>query len=178
MPSSSRVRRTRAPNRSASWASRPEDLGRPVSALTLAATPGGQRDQVGQHTAAAAVPLGRDEQVVLDGEPPEDLDPLEGAPQAGASPPLRTGAGEVVAVHLDPTFVGDPHTGDHVEERRLPGTVGADQPADLTGRDPEGHAVEGGDAPEPHADVGDDECIAFPFSNHRAPCLSCGSRRP
>ena len=49
--------------------------------------------------------------------------------------------------------------GEHVEERRLAGAVGAEEAEDLAGRDLEADVRQGGDAAEVHRDVADHQPV-------------------
>ena len=63
-----------------------EHVGDLRAPLPLAAPPGGERDEVGDEAAAAAAPLERGEDVVLDREPAEGLHSLERAAKTLARP--------------------------------------------------------------------------------------------
>src|SRR5207247_5352515 len=89
-----------------------------------------------------------DGDVLGDGEGGEDPRVLEGATEAVRRPPVGTPAGDVDAAEEDAAGVRRQQSGDQVEDRRLAGAVGADEPEDLMGGEGKGHVVDRGDAAE------------------------------
>ena len=78
---------------------------------------------------------------------------LVGPAEAEPRPPVRRQVGHVLAEELDRARGREVVAGDHVEERRLPGPVRAEDRAALADRDLHGHvakSLEGAEAP-PHA---------------------------
>src|SRR4051794_15794572 len=66
---------------------------------------------------------------------------------------MRRQLAELMPVEGDPARVGLEHATHTVEERRLTGAVGPDEPDDLPGIDPKGSVVERGDPAEADGDV-------------------------
>ena len=89
--------------------------------------------------------VGRGAQVLGDGQVLEDLQGLERAGHPGARPSVGRQAIESPAVEHHLARVLD-ETGGRVHERRLAGTVGADEPDDLPGLDRHADVADGGDA--------------------------------
>src|SRR5205823_1184421 len=96
-------------------------------------------------------------EVLEHGQAGEELEVLERAGQAQPGPAVGREGQEVVRLEVDRAGVGLEHTAHTVEERGLAGAVGSDQADDLAGVDPQGDAVEGGDAAEVDGDVLDFE---------------------
>src|ERR1700730_7197423 len=76
-----------------------------------------------------------DDDVVDDGHGLEAFHDLEGARDAALAALRRRQRGDVFAVEKDRPLGRQPHTRDQVEQRRLAGTVGTDQPDDLAASD-------------------------------------------
>ena len=92
-----------------------------------------------------------------DGERREQPGVLE-RPAEAAAGPGRSGCsvGDVVAVEHDRAVVGGQEAGDEVEQRRLAGAVGPDEPEDLARvRASKRDVVDGGDAAEALGDAAD-----------------------
>src|SRR5947209_11486374 len=83
-----------------------------------------------------------------DGERREEEGVLEGPAQAAAGPLVRRPIGDVVAAEDHPATVDGVEPRDAVHERRLAGTVVADEPNDLALAKLEVDVVDGGDATE------------------------------
>ena len=99
----------------------------------------------------------RDRDVLADrqvGERPRDL---VGPRHAQPGDPVRRAAGHVHAAHDDPPAVRPVMAADHVDERRLAGAVGADEPQDLPFPDLETHPAERLEAAKRLPHVGADE---------------------
>src|SRR5262249_45646590 len=86
--------------------------------------------------------LRRDEDVLARGQAAEGLEPLERAPDAESGPLVRLATGDVAAVELHVPCARRLQAGDHVEERRLAGAVGADEARDVSGLDVDGQVAE------------------------------------
>src|SRR4051812_39131765 len=97
--------------------------------------------------------LCRSQDVLVDSERPEDLETLEGAGDAEPRSFVRWQPADVPAGDVDAPPGGLLQSGDDVEGRGLAGTVGSDQPRDLTRLHGERHVADGGDATELHRDV-------------------------
>src|SRR5206468_8024759 len=78
----------------------------------------------------------------------ERLHELEGARETEPADRVRRLPGHVVAREDDAAGFGPVVAGDHVEERRLAGAVGADDPEDLAGRHRDAHLGHGGETAE------------------------------
>ena len=100
-----------------------------------------------QPTVPAPGALGH-EHVVADAHAGEELDALEGPPEAQTGPPVDGQAGDVALVEDDPACLGSEDAEEAVEERRLARAVRADEADRLTRRHLEGDVVERGDARE------------------------------
>ena len=94
----------------------------------------------------------RQVQVVLDGEPAEQPRRLERPREPHASPLARLQERHVAPEELDATLRRRELPRDQVEQRRLPGPVGAEHGPALAGPHVEVHAAHGVDAPEPAVD--------------------------
>ena len=109
------------------------------------------------HEPRALVGVAAEQEVLEHGGVLEQLDVLEG--------PRDPAPGDLVGRHArDVLAVEDQASGrwlvdarDQVEDRRLPGAVGADDREDLAGLDREAHPVDGPDAAEAHPEVVDRE---------------------
>ena len=130
-----------------------EHLLHPCPSVALAPAASRRVDEVGEEAPTAAPPLERGQDVVLDREPPERLHPLEGAAQPAPGPCRGRHPGEVTTREHDAPVVRRAHTGHHVEQRRLAGTIRADDAQHLARVGVERHAVERGDATEAHRDA-------------------------
>ncbi|ORE91538.1 membrane associated protein [Stappia sp. 22II-S9-Z10] len=85
----------------------------------------------------------------------ELLGELKGAQQAAPEELVRGEAGDVLAVQPHGAGGRRIEPGDDVEERRLAGAVGADQPGDGAAPDRQRHVTHGVDAAEPLRQAGD-----------------------
>ena len=81
------------------------------------------------------------EHVLLDAELAKHGRLLREVADPEPRPPVHGFLGEIVAIERDPSLVGADQTGDHVEARRLPRPVGAEQPDDLPLLEPQAHVV-------------------------------------
>jgi hypothetical protein len=88
------------------------------------------------------VPVGSRLDVLLDGHVEEEPQRLERARDAELGDPVRLEPDDVPPVEEDVAAVGRVDPGDEVEERRLPGAVGADHAHDLALVDPEVEPVD------------------------------------
>ena len=116
---------------------------------TLALSRAGSACTRSSEEPADRLPLGGDPEVVLDREVVEQLQRLPGAAEPE---PLALVGGEVLdvaAVEADPARRRD-EPGEAVDERRLAGPVGTDQPDDLAFLDVEVDLVDGAQAAERH----------------------------
>ena len=104
--------------------------------------------------------LERHGQGIAHGQPREEARVLEGAPQPEPGAGRGRALGHVEAAQLDVTGVGPQEARDHVEERRLAGAVGPDDPDDLPVGRVQGHVVERGIAPEGERDAAHVEVVA------------------
>ena len=120
--------------------------------------------------------LGSHLDVVAGGERAEQLETLERPPQAEAGARMGPEAGDVLLAQQHLAVGRALESGDHVEQRRLPGAVRPDQPMDLPGRDLERDAIEGLQPSEPHRDVADREHGALRLSQRSPP--PAGTARP
>ena len=92
----------------------------------------GRRARAAQDPAEPAlVALGGDEQVLQDGETHEQARELEGAPDAEVEHAVGRSVGDLVAAIAHGALLDALIAGDDIEERRLAGSVGADQAVDL-----------------------------------------------
>ena len=113
---------------------------------------------------------------------PRRVQRLERAAEAGAGPlrPGRRRASSTPSRSTPPATSGE--AGDGVDDRRLAGAVGADQPGDLAGRDREREVVDRGDAAVAHGDVLHLEHLragrARLLGGQRRPAHGLASRRP
>ena len=76
------------------------------------------------------------------GEVVEQLHQLEGAHQPASGDALWRNAGQLLVLEEDAAFGGVDEPGDHVEQRRLAGAVGADDGGDTLGGNLEAHVVD------------------------------------
>jgi hypothetical protein len=100
------------------------------------------------HDAAAEARMHADQYVLQRRHVLEEPDVLEGAADASLRERVRRLAGEVLAAEGDRAVGRLVDPGEHVEERRLAGPVGADQADDRACRDEEVHVVDGDEAAE------------------------------
>src|SRR3546814_10654862 len=112
--------------------------------------------------------VARQPNVLADGEQPEQLEALEGASQALASTLERRQRRDVAPADGDGASAGGLQAADDVEERRLAGAVGADEPGDDAGGCVDLDAVQGGPASEAHADVAHAQGARRPLARHGA----------
>jgi len=98
-----------------------------------------------------------DQDVVERGERPEDLGVLERARHATAGDLVRRQSQQVDAVEGGAAGGRAIEAGQHVEDGRLPGAVGADQREDLAPRRVEAHAAERGEPAEGDGEILDAE---------------------
>ena len=94
----------------------------------------------------------RGEEVLLDGEPAEEFDVLEGASEPGGDALVREHALDRGSAENDAPRLRLHEPGDRIEQRRLAGAVRAEQSDDLAGLDRDRHVVERGDPAEPHGE--------------------------
>ena len=95
---------------------------------------------------------------------PEQADVLERARETAPREPVRRPAVDVDCRRASTTPGRALEARHDVDERRLPGAVGPDQPEDLAARELQVDAVDGLDALEMHLDVGDlQEVRAVPY---------------
>ena len=87
--------------------------------------------------------------VLEHGQPAKELDVLECARDTAPHDIARTGTQQAFAVEAHVSLFRRVEPRDHVERRRLPGTVRTDQPDDLARVGAEGDAVQRDDAAEP-----------------------------
>jgi hypothetical protein len=114
----------------------------------------GRHHQIAQH-APDRRPLGRDEQVLLDGEVVEQLDRLEGTDQAATRHRMCHLAVQRYALERDVPAARRVIAGQRVDKRRLAGAVGSDQADDLTLRNRQRDVVDSHDGAVRHAEVDD-----------------------
>ena len=88
---------------------------------------------------------------------PEELEALEGAGDAESGPVMRRQAGDVLTAEAHPPVRGGLQAGDDVEERGLPGPVGADEAVDGAGVDLQIDVLQGLEPAEAHRDLFDQE---------------------
>src|SRR6185295_15082784 len=86
--------------------------------------------------------------VLEQGQPAERPGDLEGPADAEVDDPVRGLPGELVPFEPDRARVGDERTREQVEDRALAGSVGSDQPEDLTRLDRERDLIHGDEAAE------------------------------
>jgi hypothetical protein len=80
--------------------------------------------------------------VLKHGEVPEQLHQLEGAHQPARSDVFRRNAGQLLVLEEDAACGGVEEPGDHIEQRRLAGAVGADDGGDTLRGNLEAHVVD------------------------------------
>jgi hypothetical protein len=115
--------------------------------------PGAAEPRDGGEGAVADVVVPAEHEVLQHGQVLEQLDVLEGPGHAELGDLVRAQTGEVVPVERHPALLRPVHTGDHIEDRRLPGPIGPDDGEQLVLGDGERNTVDGFDAGEAEPDV-------------------------
>jgi len=103
----------------------------------------------------------------------KDLEILKGAPDPEGRSVRRREPVQEAAAEANAAPVEGEETADQVEERRLPGAVGADDRPDLSRKDLEADAGDGDDAAELLPDVTDFE----ERTGHATPLVGAGGAR-
>ena len=99
------------------------------------------------------MPVAAHEQVLQHARVLEELDVLEGSRDSEAGDFRGREAKQVLAREAQVALLRLVDAGDHIEERRLAGTVGADDGEDLAGLDRERDPLQCRDAAEAHSDA-------------------------
>jgi hypothetical protein len=108
--------------------------------------------QAAPEEARRRITLAADHDVLDHGEAREELDVLKGAGEAEAREAVRGEAGQRRSPELELALGRSIDSGDHVEEGRLPRTVGTDDRLDLAFRHIEAAVVNRPHATEPLGD--------------------------
>ena len=133
-----------------------DQLARPAPDPLLLA-PHGREPEGARHEVPAGPAVHADHDVLQDREAREQGEVLERAADPERRDPVRRGVVDRAPLELERAPLRRVEPGQAVEDGRLAGAVGADQPHDLAGGHLEGDAVEGDDAAEPHREVADRE---------------------
>jgi hypothetical protein len=94
----------------------------------------------------------RHHEVLEHRHPSEQPHLLEGTADTHRSSLVCEQVGDVALIEEDASALGPEQPADHVEQGRLPGAVGPQEPHDLTLSHHHVHVVERGDASEPEGD--------------------------
>ena len=129
-----------------------KELASPVARLGIGTGGVGQAQRRGEKAAARAA-VAPDHHVLEHAHRAEQREVLERAPDAERGDAMARDAKQRAAGEGDVAALARVKPRNAVEERGLAGTVRADQADDASGRDVEGHAVEGHDAAEMHGNV-------------------------
>jgi len=119
--------------------------------------------------------MGAHQHIVQHAEIGEDAAVLEGARQAERGQPFGGQAGDVAATQPRRAGVGLVEPGHEVEQRRLAGTVGADDADELALRDVEIDIVDGRQTAEPAREAANLE--QWHGCRHIVPIRPCGRKR-
>jgi hypothetical protein len=118
-----------------------------------------QAEPLGQHARAHVAVLGHQD-VVEDAQARKQLHVLEGARDPQSRDLIGPAVRDVVIEEVDAPAGGPVEAGDAVEDGRLAGAVGADQPVDGLRLDAEAHAVDGAQSSEVDGQIADGQAGA------------------
>ena len=142
-------------------------------AAIVAVAEGGVEDIV------ALLAIAGDHQIFDDGEAGEFLRDLERAGEAHMAALMHGKPGDVAAFEQDAAGARHEPAGDHVEERRLAGAIGADEAGDAAAVDFEAHIIDGDEPAETHRHAIEGDhllCVPRPWGARAGPVASSDGR--